>query len=71
MAPYVFVLAIQVLSTILDAQVRDGIITAPTLEDLTVSHIAFADDLMVFADVDKRNVRKVQESHHRVCTTSC
>lgn len=54
-SPYLFVLAMQVLSSLLSRAELRGEIDSMCYGSLLVSHIIFVDDLMVFLKADKKN----------------
>lgn len=62
LSPYLFVLCMNVLSRMLDKAVKDGRIGYhPRCKNIKLTHLCFADDLMVFADGTKRSVEGILE----------
>ena len=60
MSPYLFVLAMQVLSSMFKKVECNNEIDPFSCGEISVSHIIFADDLMVFLRADKRNARRLK-----------
>jgi len=62
LSPYLFVLCIEVFSQLLRAKYTDGSIGYhPKASDPAVSHLAFADDIMVFFDGSRSSLQNISE----------
>ncbi|XP_024014348.1 uncharacterized protein LOC112088307 [Eutrema salsugineum] len=62
LSPYLFVICMNVLSKKLDKAALEGKFGYhPTCQELQLTHLCFADDLMVFVDGNKRSVEGVLE----------
>ena len=62
LSPYLFVICMQVLSTLLDkAAIEKKIGYHPYCKELRLTHICFADDVLVFTDGRKRSIEGVLE----------
>lgn len=57
---YLFVIAMQVLSSLLKKAKSQREIDPLSCGSLSVSHIIFADDLMIFLRADKKNARRLK-----------
>ena len=60
MSPYLFVLVMQVLSSMFKKAECNNELDPFSCGEISVSHIIFADDLMVFLRADKRNARRLK-----------
>lgn len=60
LAPYLFVLCMEVLSEMIKQAVRDGRIEPLSCGEVPVSHLLFADDVLVFASATKANARAIR-----------
>ena len=60
MSPYLSVLVMQVLSSMFKKVECNNELDPFSCGEISVSHIIFADDLMVFLCVDKRNARRLK-----------
>lgn len=62
LSPYLFVICMQVLSKLLDKAAKGGTIGYhPYCEDLNLTHICFADDVIVFSDGKKKSIEGILE----------
>ncbi|CAN7118348.1 unnamed protein product [Brassica rapa subsp. narinosa] len=62
LSPYLFVICMQVLSKLLDkAAMERRIGFHPYCKDLSLSHLCFADDVLVFSDGKKRSIEGIME----------
>ncbi|KAL0890312.1 hypothetical protein Bca101_014295 [Brassica carinata] len=60
LSPYLFVLCMNVLSRMIDeAAVRGAIGYHPSCKKLSLTHLCFADDLMIFADGTKKSIEGI------------
>ena len=60
LSPYLFVLAMEVLAQLLNANYRNGSIGYhPKASNPLISHFAFADDLMIFFDGEKDSLQHI------------
>ncbi|WZZ59978.1 hypothetical protein YC2023_060085 [Brassica napus] len=60
LSPYLFVICMNVLSKMLDEAALKGLIGYhPKCKNIEITHLCFADDLMVFAEGNKRSVEGV------------
>lgn len=59
-SPYLFVLAMQVLTSMFKKAKCNNELDPFSCGEISVSHIVFADDLMVFLRADKRNARRLK-----------
>ena len=60
LSPYLFVISMQVLSKLLDiAAARRQIGYHPYCKDLSLTHICFADDVLVFSDGRKSSIEGI------------
>lgn len=63
LSPYLFVLALEVLSQLLIGKYTDGSIGFhPQTEDLQLTHLAFADDLMIFSDGTVNSIKCIADT---------
>lgn len=63
LSPYLFVLALEVLSQLLKRKYIDRSIGFhPQTSDLRITHLAFADDLMIFSDGTVESVKCIAET---------
>lgn len=62
LSPYLFVICMQVLSKLLDkAALENRMGYHPYCQDLHLTHICFADDVLVFSDGKKRSIEGILE----------
>ncbi|WOL01242.1 hypothetical protein Cni_G09958 [Canna indica] len=62
MAPFLFLIVMQHLSSRLDDLVRQGMITPhPSCANPLITHLAFADDLIIFAEASESNARGIKD----------
>ncbi|CAA0406061.1 unnamed protein product [Arabidopsis thaliana] len=60
LSPYIFVICMQVLSEMLDKSAMEGKIGYhPQCQKLKLTHLCFADDLLVFTDGKKRSIEGI------------
>ncbi|XP_048634909.1 uncharacterized protein LOC125608532 [Brassica napus] len=60
LSPYLFVICMNVLSSIMDKAAARGIIGYhPKCQNILLTHLCFADDLLVFTDGTKRSIENV------------
>ena len=65
LSPYLFVLAMEVLSKLLSSRFQAGYITYhPKTEELGISHLMFADDIMIFFDGGESSLHGITEAVH-------
>lgn len=69
-APYLFVLCMEVLGAMFRRGVENGDMEAMVNGDMAISHLMFADDLMVFAKADKRSARAIKTIVQRFAAMS-
>lgn len=63
LSPYLFVIALEVFSQMLNARYRAGDIGFhPKTADPEVTHLAFADDIMIFFDGEKKSLLNIVET---------
>ena len=63
LSPYLFVLSIEVFSQMLSAKYEDGSIGFhPNAMEPAVTHLAFADDIMVFSDGEKKSLECISST---------
>lgn len=63
LSPYLFVIALEVFSQMLNTRYRDGSIGYhPRTADPEVTHLAFADDIMIFFDGEKKSLENIVET---------
>ncbi|KAL0889621.1 hypothetical protein Bca101_013604 [Brassica carinata] len=63
LSPYLFVLCIEVFSQLLNSKYTDGSIGYhPMASNPSVSHLAFADDIMVFFDGEKSSLEIISDT---------
>ena len=60
MSPYLFVLAMQVLSSMFKKAECNNEIDPFSCGEISISHIIFADNLMIFLRADKRNAQRLK-----------
>lgn len=71
LSPYLFVLAMEVLSQLLNANYRNGRIGLhPNASHPLVTHLAFADDLMIFFDGEKNSLICIADTLHEFSSWS-
>ena len=60
LSPYLFVISMQVLSKLLDKAAKEKQIGYhPYCKELNLTHICFADDVLVFSDGKKRSIEGI------------
>ena len=60
LSPYLFVISMQVLSKLLDKAAKEKLIGYhPYCKELNLTHICFADDVLVFSDGKKRSTEGI------------
>lgn len=59
LSPYLFTIAMEGFTCLIDEAVRSEAIKVPTAGTIQVSHITFADDLIVFIKNDLPSIQKV------------
>lgn len=71
LSPYLFVIALEVFSQMLNVKFRAGDIGYhPNTADLEVTHLAFADDLMIFFDGEKNSLANIVDTMELFATWS-
>lgn len=61
-SPYLFILAMEVLSSLLEKAVEAGDIRLhPLCDDPRITHLLFADDLLIFTDGSNHSLRGVRK----------
>lgn len=75
LSPYIFVMAQNVLSCLLNKAARDGRIGKhPRCDHVSVTHLSFADDILVFSDGSPQSPGKhsksLKSSHESLVCTS-
>ena len=61
LSPYLFVLAMNVLSKMLDAAVRSGVFNFhPKCKRVNLTHLCFVDDLLIFSNVNLSSIMGIQ-----------
>ena len=67
LSPYLFTIVMEGLSCLLDKAVSCGLLKVPTAGNISISHIIFADDLLIFLKDDVasgRIVKKILDEFH-------
>ena len=64
-SPYLFTIAMEGLSCLIEEEVRNGDLRVPSYGDVHVSHILFADDLIIFFKDDLTSSQRVASLLHR------
>ena len=63
LSPYLFVLAMEVFSRLLSSRFDTGYIAYhPKAEDINISHLIFADDVMIFFDGESASLHAITET---------
>lgn len=71
LSPYLFVIALEVFSQMLNSKFRAGDIGYhPKTAELEVTHLAFADDLMIFFDGEKNSLDNIVDTMELFATWS-
>lgn len=71
LSPYLFVICINVLSSMLDKAVERNLVGYhPKCKNIQVTHLCFADDLLVFTDGTKRSIEGVLQVFKEFATIS-
>lgn len=71
LSPYLFVICMNVLSHMIDAAaVRRNIGYHPKCKNISLTHLCFADDLMVFVDGQKRSIEGIINLFHEFADRS-
>ena len=61
LSPYIFVLAMNVLSRLLDAAVSHGVFMYhPKCKKVNLTHLCFADDLLIFSKGNLSSIEGIQ-----------
>lgn len=61
LAPYMFVIAMQGLTAMMNHAVQSGKLTPPCAGNVKASHLIFADDLLIFADAKRTDAEAIKE----------
>ncbi|KAF7818437.1 reverse transcriptase [Senna tora] len=60
LSPFIFICCMQYLSSLIDVQVRNKSWSAPKLRNTPISHLLFADDVLLFARVDSNSISAIK-----------
>ncbi|KAF7815200.1 reverse transcriptase [Senna tora] len=62
LSPFIFICGMQFFTEIIDAQVRRRKWTPPTIKGTKISHLLFADDVLLFSRVDDKSIASIAHS---------
>ena len=72
LSPYLFILGQEVLSRMLDKELRDGNISGvkPSIRGPTITHVMYADDIILFSKATKNDARRLADCLDKYCSWS-
>ena len=72
LSPYLFILGQEVLSRMLDKELRDGNISGvkPSIRGPTITHVMYADDIVLFSKATKNDARRLADCLDKYCSWS-
>lgn len=70
LSPYLFVLCIERLSHLIQDSMKDGSWTPISIGGVSLSHLLFADDLILFAEANEQQATTIKDCLNVFCTLS-
>ena len=70
LSPYLFILGQEVLSRMLDKELRDGNISGvkPSIRGPTITHVMYANDIVLFSKATKNDAKRLANCLEKYCT---
>ena len=70
LSPYLFILCQEILSRMLDREFSEGRLSGveTSLSDLTLTHVMYVDDIVLFTKADSRETTRLSECLDLYCS---
>lgn len=59
LSPYLFIICMELLSSLIEIEVHNKRWNAPKFKDIAISHLLYANDVLLFAKVNKKSVKSI------------
>lgn len=60
-SPYLFILCMEMLTSLINEKVNNNKWSAVKFKDISISHLLYADDVLLFAKINKKSVKNIHE----------